>query len=226
MLLAPDKTGFPLLVVPEVELEVHLLPVTKLQIEQFIIESDKFGAAWYQELLTLNPPIAYDHLQPDNREQLFISGILPVEALAFARWLGEGFDLPTFAEWRAIYAAFRRDYFPSGQRFFEWAAEPVGVIVEKLLDHHPRHTMRELSLMQGGLVEWVRYGDNGNTGDNGDNWLGLGAPRPAFHPNLWDPAKNYVRPLRPDKRLSYFGFRLVRRGQWDVANKPGGIYLF
>ena len=34
------------------------------------------------------------------------------EALAFARWLGEGFDLPTVKEWRAIYTALRRTSIP------------------------------------------------------------------------------------------------------------------
>ncbi len=47
-----------------------------------------------------------------EQERLFITGLWPDEALAFARWLGEGFDLPTLAEWRAIYAALKRAALP------------------------------------------------------------------------------------------------------------------
>ena len=217
MLLSPDKTGFPLLVIPDVELEVHLLPVSKLQIEQFIAETTGSGTAWYQELLTLNPAPTQNAVDLGNREQFFISGVRPAEACAFARWLGDGFDLPTAAEWRAIYHSFQNERFPSGSIFFDWATEPVNRLVKKLLEHHPRRNMREITLMRGGLVEWVR---------KNDAWIGLGAPRPSFYPNLWNPAHNHVKPIHSERRMRYFGFRLVRRGLWDIANKPGGVYIF
>jgi formylglycine-generating enzyme required for sulfatase activity len=217
MLLSPDRTGFPLIVVPEVELEVHLLPVTKLQFEQFITDSGRLDIALYQELAMLNPQIALPELTLNNRERLFISGVQHWEAQAFAEWQGDGFDLPTAEEWRGIYRALRRERFPETDRLLEWTGEPVASILRILFEQFPARRLLDISLMRGGLVEWVR---------TGEDWIGLGSPRPAFHPNLWDPIKNLIRPLAPDKRLHYFGFRLVRRGQWDVANKPGGIYLF
>ncbi len=218
MLLSPDRTGFPLLVVPEVELEVQLLPVTKIQFEPFIGTAAQLDSAWYRDkLLSINPRISLQDFTTKNREQLFVSGILPEEIQAFAQWMGEDFDLPTFDEWRTIYTALQRQRFPESNMFFEWATEPVGAILKKLLDQLPARFVQDVSLMRGGLVEWVRQGER---------WVGLGAPRPEFHPNLWDPRRNHVRPLHLNQRLAYFGFRLVRRGQWDVANKPGGIYIF
>jgi hypothetical protein len=67
------------------------------------------------------------------------------------------------------------------------------------------------------VVEWVRQGQT---------WVGLGAPRPQFHPNLWDPLTNEVKPLRLDERLPYFGFRLVRRGPWYLADKEKVRYVY
>ncbi len=63
--------------------------------------------------------------------------------------------------------------------------------------------------MKDGLVEWVRQ-------DRA--WAGLGTPRPEFHPNLWDPLSDVVKPISLQTRLKYFGFRLVRRiGQPDAG---------
>jgi hypothetical protein len=76
--------------------------------------------------------------------------------------------------------------------------------------------MLDLSLLRGGLVEWVR---------RDQTWLGVGAPRPEFYPNLWDPLTNEVKPLHADERLPYFGFRLVRRGEWYLADKERVRYV-
>ena len=105
MLFSCDRTGFPLIAVPEVAAHVQLLPVTKAQFECFIVEPNPFGDAWYEEVLQLNPRVTYRRYGADERARLFLTGILPEEALLFARWVGEGFDLPTVDEWRAIYAA-------------------------------------------------------------------------------------------------------------------------
>ena len=97
-----DRTGFPLITVPEAMVAMHLLPVTKVQFERFLAEPNTYGDAWYEEVLTLNPRISYRQCTAENRERLFLTGIVPEEALAFARWMGDGFDLPTVAEWRAL----------------------------------------------------------------------------------------------------------------------------
>ncbi len=82
-----------------------MLPVTKIQFERFLAESHNLGDDSYKEALRLNPSVSHQQFTPDNREQLFVTGILPQEALNFARWMGNEFDLPTVEEWRFIYDA-------------------------------------------------------------------------------------------------------------------------
>ncbi len=77
--------------------------------------------------------------------------------------------------------------------------------------------MLDLALMREGLVEWV---------GQGKTWAGLGAPRPGFFPNLWDPLDHEVKPIRLDERLPYFGFRLVRRGEWYLADKGSARFIY
>src|SRR5262245_18273155 len=108
MLLSTDKTNFPLLAVEDAGVQVQLLPVTKLQFEQFISETNIISQTHYQEMLALNAVTSRHHFTVDQRDRLCVSGVRPDEALASARWLGEGFDLPTAKEWREVYAALRR----------------------------------------------------------------------------------------------------------------------
>jgi formylglycine-generating enzyme required for sulfatase activity len=206
MRLSCDRTGFPLLAVPDIGVEVQLLPVTKVQLERFLAVPNSFGDSWYEEVLACNPRVSYRQFSADTRERLFVTGVFPEEALAFARWLGEGFDLPTSQEWRALFAILAREqvlqhHVTSFVR--QHCAASVGSILERLLAQLRVDSLLGLSLMCGGLVEWVRQ-------DN--TWIGLGAPRPGFHPNLWDPLTVEVKPLHPGSRMPYFGFRLVRRG--------------
>jgi hypothetical protein len=77
--------------------------------------------------------------------------------------------------------------------------------------------MRDFSLMSGGLVEWSR---------SNQEIIGVGVPRPEFHPNLWDVLINEIRPIRPTQRVRYFGFRLVRRGDWYFIDKFEARYIF
>ncbi|MBE7472989.1 MAG: hypothetical protein DPW09_12735 [Anaerolineae bacterium] len=216
MLLTFDRTNFPLIAVEEVGLEVHLLPVTKLQFEQFVAASGPLEEARYQKLLALNPAVSPAELLTAEPERLFVTGILPKEAQAFAAWLGEGLGLPTVKEWRAIYNAFRRMSLPRHDLGVELAGTPLGAFVAHQIRQMPGNLMLDLSLMRGGLVEWAR---------RGQGWVGLGSPRPDFQPNLWDPLADEVKPLRPDERLPYFGFRLIRRGEWYLADREKVRYI-
>jgi hypothetical protein len=216
MLLTCDRTNFPLIAVEEAGLEVHLLPVTKQQFVQFVADSGPLEQARYQKLLTLNPAIGPEESVLEARERLFVGGILPAEARAFARWLGEGLDLPTIKEWRAVYHAFKRTSLPRQDLAAELADGPAAAFVAEWAKQMPGYLMLDLSLMRGGLVEWARQGRA---------WVGLGAPRPQFQPNLWDPLSHVIRPLHPNERLPYFGFRLIRRGEWYLANRENIRYL-
>ena len=218
MLLSFDQTNFPLIAAEAVSMEVHLWPVTKVQFEQFVTETGEISKRQYQKMLALNPAVPVERFALDQRERLFITGVLPKEAQAFARWLGEGFDLPTVMEWRAIYAALRRTSLPIQDDLSSALVEgPAGAILDKFSARLPARSMVDYSLMPKGLVEWARQGRK---------WVGLGAPRPEFHPNLWDPLTNEVKPIRPSERLPYFGFRLVRRGEWYLADKEKVRYVY
>ena len=61
-----------------------MLPVTKWQFEQFVTESGEIKKNQYQEMLALNPAVSLDQFKLDERERLFITGVWPEEALAFA----------------------------------------------------------------------------------------------------------------------------------------------
>ncbi len=216
MLVSFDRTNFPLIAVAEVGIEAHLLPVTKCQFEQFLADAGEVSRSLYRRMLKLNPRILPDDLTLDNRERLFVTGILPAEAQAFAEWLGEGFDLPTVKEWRAIYGALRWTLPPRHDLAAELAEGVTGTILNKLTDQICPSFMLDLALMREGVVEWVRHEEG---------WVGLGAPRPQFHPNLWDPLSHEVRPMQLDERLPYFGFRLVRRGEWYLADRGSARFI-
>src|SRR4051812_25305456 len=103
---SPDRTGFPVLDLPELGLAVHLVPVSKPQFERFlaepVAEGGLFGDAWYESVLAVSPRLSIRDAQPANYESLFLGGILPTEAERFARWLGTGYDLPKVESWRRV----------------------------------------------------------------------------------------------------------------------------
>jgi len=217
MLVTTDRTNFPIVIVEEAAVEVQLLPVTKLQFEDFVTAPTLVNQERYDEMLALNPAVSPEAFSNDNRERLFVSGILPEEAIAFARWLGHGFDLPTVQEWRAILAALRRVPEPRHNLLTDLVEGEAGVILRKLTEQLHIRTLADYTLMRGGLVEWVRQDKD---------LVGLGVPRPEFHPNLWDPLTNVVRPIQLNERVPYFGLRLVRRGDWYLSDKENASYVF
>ncbi len=195
-----DRAGFPLVWLPSLCLEVQLLPVTKVQFERFAAEPNTFGDNWYDALLQTNPRVSYRRFNAENREGLFLTGILPDEALAFAHWLGPGYDLPSVDEWRKICIALAGE--PAPLIGDEMPEGPAQAILSQLEDQLRPSTLLDLSLMRGGVVEWA---------GQEKRWIGLGAPRPAFQPNLWDPLTMEVQMVDPLARVRYVGFRLVKR---------------
>jgi hypothetical protein len=217
MLISFDRTKFPLFAMEGIGIEIHLLPVTKWQFEQYVVESGWVDRPGYKKMLALNPGVSPEQFTVDQRERLFVTGILPEEAQAFARWLGQGFELPTVEEWRAVYATLRRTPLPRYDLPSEVIEGTAGIILNELSVQLNARSILDLTLMGGGLVEWVRQAES---------WVGLGAPRPRFHPNLWNPLDHEVRPIRLDERLPYFGFRLVRRGEWYLADRGNARFIY
>jgi hypothetical protein len=167
-------------------------------------------------MLAINPTITPEEFTEENREQLFVTGVLPEEAIAFARWLGEGFDLPTVKEWRAIYTALRRTSIPIRDDLTTGMADSAAKTMLEQLDVLNPNSMLDVSLMRHGLVEWVK---------KGKTFVGLGVPRPEFQGNLWDPMVNEIKPINLTDRVPYFGFRLVRRGDGYLADRATTWYV-
>ena len=194
-----DRTGFPCIKLKVPALAVNLLPLTKLQFEYYLADLTPQGDHWYEELLTLNPRVSPQCFTPEQREGLFLTGLLPAEAEAYAAWLEDGYRLPTVAEWRASYRCFQ------STAFTPLVASPApgvraAALLRRLEEQARPQTLFDFSLMRGGVVEWVR---------DHNAWTGLGAPRPGFQPNLWNPLSDTVPPVRLNQHVAFFGARLV-----------------
>ncbi len=215
MQLYCDRTGFPVLKLDKIRLQVLLLPVTKAQFERFLAEPNELDNEWYEQVLAINPRASWQRFRAERREQVFLTGILPSEALAFAHWMGKDFDLPTVDEWRTI------DRLLMGNRLTKQDMHRLKSLpmhraawgtVQRVLRQVNPSSWGQLALLRGGLIEWVR--------SNGEFW-GLGSPRPQFYPNTLNPQRDDpVRPLH-NQRLPYFGFRLVRR--LHAENQEGDL---
>lgn len=208
--LTLEKTGFPMAVVTDVG-DFHLWPVTKYQFEQFMSESDKYDDKWYHSILSLNQPIPYNSFSEKNYERLFMTGILPAEAIDFARWLGDHFDLPTGEEWKKFYCAINNevDIFLSPYGL----STPAITIREKMAGF--QRTPLKYSFLQEGIVEWVKEKKDKEY----NRFAGRGAPRASFFPNTWNPLDDSIQVININQRIFYFGFRLIRR--YSKLKVPG-----
>jgi len=100
--LTVDKTGFPIIRLPELQFGICWLPITKMQFEHFLVDTGAFDNAWYQDKLQqYNPRSSAGNLSVANYWQAFMTGILPGEAQRYAEWMGDGADLPTAQEWKS-----------------------------------------------------------------------------------------------------------------------------
>ena len=197
-----DRTGFPLIPFEQLRLDVHLLPVTKLQFERFLASPNEFGDTWCTNVLRINGRASWRSFREGNREQLFLTGILPEEAASFAAWLGAGFRLPTVVEWQAIHAHWfrsKRDW-NSIAGFLDRADRQVRQLVRALLQGRHSASLAELAHLRRGVMEWA---------SSRRGWRLLGQPREAFCSQLFD-CQTAVTPTDPMKRHRAYGFRLVR----------------
>jgi len=202
-----DRTGYPLLELPQVGWAVQLWPVTKVQYERFLAEPTGPGDEWYETLLTISPRVSILNGNEKNYESLFLGGILPEEAVSFARWLGPGFELPKQSDWRIVdqtltdeklaeedVTALRDEaqLHPQARKLLDW----------RLKQFQPT-TWGQLAVLRDGMLEWVALKDG--------RFGGLGSTRPKFLAAIVNPQRDEpVTPVRPEERKPYFGFRLLR----------------
>jgi hypothetical protein len=204
MQLLPDRTGFPLLHLPDAGVQVALLPCTKAQLEQFLAEPhEPFGDPWYEEVLTVNPRTSWRCSPEQHPERLFLTGALPDEVLAFARWLGPDFDLPTAQQWQLVDRTLALGLLDVAD--LERGLANCCLAARTMLGHFRRlrqpRTWADLALLRGGLVEWVRHDKA---------FAGMGCPSPELWHNLYNPQRKEVVDIFPGRRLDFVGFRLLR----------------
>lgn len=198
--VSDNKTHFPLLEIENIG-SLTLWPITKIQYEMFISQANRYGDTWYDEILTFNPRISYQDFNKKNYERLFITGLHVEEAQSFSIWFGEYFRIPTVEEWRNIYQII------CDQDFFTCPSDisiQANIIWEKIMKFSKSPI--QFTLMKDGVVEWVK---------NGEEYVGLGAPRPHFHPNVLNPETDLVSKIKRNERLHYFGFRLIKGIDYD-----------
>jgi len=201
-----DRTGFPVLELPQLGWAVHLFPVARVQWERFLAEPGSFGDSWYEEVLNVSPRVSWRQVNLNTYEQLFMAGVQPEEVERFAGWLEEGFQLPSMEIWREIdryllEEAIDAEFLVQLQDAPKLHANAARLL-KFLLDGRQPRTWNQLALMRDGLLEWVRCGPR--------SFGGLGAPRQEFHALLMNPQQHApVKPLK-NERLRYFGCRLVR----------------
>ena len=202
-----DRTGFPMLELPQIGWSAQLWPVTKVQYERFLAEPNGPGDEWYESVLTISPRVSIAEANERNYESVFMAGVLPDEAKSLAGWLDTGCEIPKVADWRAVdqefisttidaaeLAALREDpnLHPQARKLLDWTVKQF----------QPQ-TWGQLAFLRDGILEWVRL--------EGGLYGGLGSTRPKFLAVIVNPQRDEpVTPVRPEERRPYFGFRLLR----------------
>ena len=212
-----DRAGFPLLWIEPLGAHLHWLPVTKVQFEVFLCDTDEpgFDAAWYDRLLALNPRLSAADLQHRNYWRGLLTGVLPGEAQRFAAWCGEEYALPTLEQWLTAYRtvsalpALPRDAIDrlpglsERGRLLVQALDSAAAGVEQGRGR-PR-TLAEQMLMRQGALEWVE-----ETVGSG-SWAALGELPSSFRKMIASPEIPVIPPQAATVRCEIFGFRLLRR---------------
>lgn len=205
MRLFTDHLGYPWIEVDRT-ISVSLLPITKYQFEAYLTEPGGFSNSWYEQLLAINPRCSWRDFEDGSREQLFMTGVFPSEALQFAEWLGPEYDLPTADEWRRIDEVIRglKGTVLTDKELSRIKLSPIALwLVKRLVKLSRIQSWHGLTLMRRGIMEWVHVGER----------FGChGAPRPNFWPVTHNPRFDSPQfPSKPNRRDKQCGFRLVRR---------------
>ncbi|HEV3460038.1 MAG TPA: hypothetical protein VHG32_26120 [Thermoanaerobaculia bacterium] len=215
-----DPAGFPLVWVEAIAAWMHWLPVSKLQFERCLGRTPdrRFGAAWYNQLLALNPRIAPARIHSENYRHALLTGMLPAEAESFAARLGKGFAVPTIEQWLRAWSWLdsqpaERDQ-PAALALH--LDEQVGTLLLRIdgalatmaARARRRRTLADQMLLRFGVLEWVEQ-----EGDPA-RWVGIGEPPRLARGVRVSPERGPVVPDRPEAFRSYlFGFRLIRKPQ-------------
>jgi hypothetical protein len=218
-----DKANFPIVRVPALGFDIYWLPITKIQFEHFMCDTGLYDNNWYQDKLRqYNDRVSPGSINLGNYWGVFMTGILPAEALRFASWCGRGFDLPTAQEWKKTIQYFAN--ISAGEEFIDAVTSALGIseraklLVERL-EHVTSSDSQQLGgggrllcdqmLLRLGIMEYIYEDEQHNT------FGGWGKPNRRFWGSMLDPLRDagYVRLGKRTEgvRMKQYGFRLIRR---------------
>jgi hypothetical protein len=160
-----DSLNFPYLFIPyngeNGGFWFSLFPLTKFQFESFLATPNSYSDSWYEEILSLNP--RFSKSQKNNFQSLFITGIFHHEALEFAHWLGNDYDLPTEAEWRQAYIYLSKLKY-NDQELMNLLGKDnyVDTVIQVCTKSRKVTDWVGAVLMTDGIFEWVRMPERAN----------------------------------------------------------------
>lgn len=203
MYLYFDRTGFPMIPLKNKGYLMHLFPVTRAQFAMCDALSESFASA--NEAIEKVAP----HVKSNSLiESQFMTGVLPSEAEMFCRWLSENqdhsFRIPTTQEWPELFTTLLGESIDKLTLMDQCKNEEARNLIQDVIEERSPVTFLELSLKNGGIVEWVK---------NENFWRGRGQPRFEFSRTAFgNPDKREIIPVEGyhQKRSFLFGFRLIQ----------------
>src|SRR5260370_4347402 len=197
-----DRCGDRMIFAEPINCYFHLFHVTKAQFERFLgTASAIWGDEEYAEVLKVNPRLSYRSNAEGRYEGLFLTGINPLEAKAFAGWLGDEYELPREPQWLDCYKWLEQEPMrdpPAG------LAEDALAVWRSVLTNQSPRTMLDLSLMRERVRAWVALRDKE------ESYGGVGCPTKYFRTLHRDPLKLVTVNSTSGRGLPY-GFRLISR---------------
>jgi hypothetical protein len=169
-----DRTRFPMIWSDSLQGYVHLLPITKIQLECFLADTydESYGAAFYEELLQANGRVSPGQIRKENYLQALATGLRIRDVENFAAWCSAERDQPyeilEEGEWFALYDEFKVKApwtmeavvacHPSARAAATLRA--LGSVVSRLKVNGLPIDQADACLLRGGAFEWVRRGDD------------------------------------------------------------------
>jgi len=215
-----DNTGFPMVWFQSIGAFVQWLPITKIQVEYFLTETNDaiFDERWYGDVDRYNPRISPTQIRKNNYWQTLSTGIKPREALRYTMWCGRGYSLPEADEWQSIYQeanSIAHDPALLNQIInLDDLRERPRTLLQRLNSVMPddtasgkTRTLADAMMLRMGIMEYVFEDANRNT------FVGLGLTNPDFVGSFRraeDP--QHLNNPSEGQRMRDYGFRLIYRG--------------
>lgn len=206
-----DKANFPLIWIEPIQAYIHLLPITKLQFENYIADYRYVqNAGFYLDAIKLNPRIPPYGFSVDNYWRLFVTGLTITEIRGFIGWEGSDFGLPSSEEW--IKTNQYLCNIDSNEVLAKVKAERrinrfAKVILSKLDNIIKPKSALDLSLQFNCFLEWVQ-----SKGEN-NKYSVIGRPNTQLFPMIQEKVLKEIPVFDYERRTAHFGFRLINRSK-------------